>query len=278
MPSAFCARPGRLAGHYNIERPSRTAHGASSCILNTKCSNIALVSRSRNQEETVASPDATPISHSNLDDKICLRVRDMIARGALLPGQRILQEELSAQLAVSRTPLISALKRLSQEGLLEWIPRRGIYVRSLSPAELVQIYELRERLEPLAAELAAVRVEADEAREMRIQWQGMAGMDDAPESHARFIDQDRRFHRRLSELAGNPYLSAALAPVNMLASLYLRGNPRPWDDTIPDHLLIIEALEKGDATASGEAMRLHIRKSLDALRREADGAESGAHD
>ncbi|WP_144284174.1 GntR family transcriptional regulator [Megalodesulfovibrio gigas] len=228
------------------------------------------MSKKHTPEKDLSTSETIPIQHENLDDKVCLRIRDMIARGTLTPGQRIIQEELAAQLAISRTPLISALKRLTQEGLLEWVPRRGIYVRSLDPEELVHLYELRERLEPLAAELAAVRIGADEARAMRIQWRGMADIADTPASHALFIDHDRRFHWRLAELAGNPYLRAALAPVNMMASLYLQGNPRPWDDTIPDHLSIIDALECGDAAACGEAMRRHIMKSLDALRREAD--------
>jgi DNA-binding GntR family transcriptional regulator len=228
-------------------------------------------------QESPPPGEPVPIRHENLDDKVCQRIRDMIAGGVLTLGQRIVQEELAARLAVSRTPLISALKRLSQEGLVEWVPRRGIYVRSLGAQELVQLYELRERLEPLAAELAAGRIGPDEARAMRASWLGMEGMADTPESHALFIDRDRRFHWRLAELAGNPYLSAALAPVNMLASLYLRGNPRPWDDTIPDHLAIIDALMRGDPAACGEAMRRHIAKSLSALRHEAGEGEENTH-
>lgn len=221
-------------------------------------------------DDSQARENHIPIQHENLDDKVCLRIRDMIARGILVPGQRIIQEELAARLAVSRTPLISGLKRLAQEGLLEWIPRRGIYVRVLSPEELVHLYEVRERLEPLAAERAAVRIDKDEAQSMRAQWLAMVGMEDTPDAQALFIDQDRQFHWRIAELAGNSYLQAALAPVNMLASLYLQGNPRPWDDTIPDHLAIIDALERGDAAASGEAMRRHISGSLEALRSEAE--------
>lgn len=210
-----------------------------------------------------------PIQHINLDDKVCLRIRDMIAKGTLIPGQRVIQEDLADMLGISRTPLVNALKRLSQEGLLEWVPRRGIYVRSLDPEELVQLYELRERLEPMAAELAASRIETDEASTMHAQWSHMKDLADTPESHALFIDMDRRFHLRLAELGANPYLQAALAPVNMLATLYLHGNPRPWDETVPDHLTIIEALAQRNPAASGAAMRLHISKSLEVLRVEA---------
>ncbi|MFP5220649.1 MAG: FCD domain-containing protein, partial [Acidobacteriota bacterium] len=90
-------------------------------------------------------------------------------------------------------------------------------------------------------------------------------------SHRTFVDLDRRFHWRLVELAGNPYLASAMGPVNMLAAAYLHGTPRPWSDTVADHLRIIEALARGDAAASGEAMRRHIAQSLEALRLEAPG-------
>jgi DNA-binding GntR family transcriptional regulator len=210
-----------------------------------------------------------PIKHQNLDEMVYARVKDMLASGELEPGQRIVQEDMAAGLEVSRTPLVNALKRLAQEGLLEWVPRRGIYVRALGLAELVHLFELRERLEPLAAELAAVRISAKEADEMRELWLGMLGLPDTPESRKLFVDRDRNFHWRLAELSANPYLQSAMAPVNMLAAAYLHGTPRPWEDTVPDHLAVIDGLRRRDPEATGQAMRRHIVQSLDALRREA---------
>jgi DNA-binding GntR family transcriptional regulator len=210
-----------------------------------------------------------PIKHQNLDERVYTRVRDMLASGELEPGQRIVQEDMAVGLDVSRTPLVNALKRLAQEGLLEWVPRRGIYVRTLSLAELVQLFEVRERLEPLAAELAATKICAKEADEMHSMWQGMRGLPDTQESRKLFIDRDRSFHWRLAELSANPYLMTAMAPVNMLAAAYLHGTPRQWEDTIPDHLAVIDGIRRGDPEASGQAMRRHITQSLDSLRREA---------
>jgi len=220
-------------------------------------------------------PDSAPIRpivHENLDDKIYASVRDMLVSGQFEPGSRIVQEDLAASLGVSRTPLINALKRLAQDGLLEWIPRRGIFVRQLDLAELISLFEVRERLEPLAAELAAPRIEPAEAAEMQAQWRAMDALPDTDEAHRAFVDLDRRFHWRLIELAANPYLAAAMGPVNMLAAAYLHGTPRPWSDTVSDHLCIIEALSRGDSAASGEAMRRHISQSLDALRLESPGS------
>ncbi|MFZ5426595.1 MAG: GntR family transcriptional regulator [Thermodesulfobacteriota bacterium] len=147
-----------------------------------------------------------PIEHENLDDKVYARVRGMIVSGRYEPGSRIVQEDLAGELGVSRTPLVNALKRLAQDGLLEWTPRRGIHVRALEPGELVHLFVLRERLEPLAAELAARNITRAEALEMEEEWASMAGLPDTPESHRLFVDRDRRFHWRLAELAGQECL------------------------------------------------------------------------
>lgn len=224
------------------------------------------------EKRAASRAKARPIEHENLDDKVYGLVRDMIASGQFEPGSRIVQEELALELGVSRTPLVNALKRLAQDGLLEWVPRRGIYVRGLDQAQVVALYEVRERLEPLAARLAASAITRDEALCMRREWESMAGLPDTPRTHKLFIERDRAFHRRLGELSANPYLLAALTPVNMLASAYLHGNPRPWEETVPDHLSIIEGLAAADPDAAETAMRRHISQSLEALRKDASPA------
>lgn len=209
------------------------------------------------------------IEHQNLDEKIYVQLKAMLADGDFEPGQRIVQEDLASRMGVSRTPLVNALKRLAQDGLLEWTPRRGIYVRELSVIELVQLFEVRERLEPLAARLAATRISSAEVTNLIDQWQSMADAPQSPEMIRHFIEHDRHMHWRLIELAGNPYLTQAMAPLNMMAAIYLHGAPRPWEDTVPEHLALLEALHRNDPDASEEAMRRHIAGSLNALRHEA---------
>jgi len=228
------------------------------------------VKRDVHKKRAPGSAKSMVIVRENLDDKIYGRLKASITAGEFAPGSRIVQEDLAVRLGVSRTPLVHALKRLVQEGLLSCVPRRGISVKELDQADLVSLLELRQVLEPLAARLAAGRMPDKEAAELRVKWLAMAGLPDTPASARTFIDMDRRFHWRLVELAGNPYLSAAMSPVNMLAAFYLHGTPRPWEDTVPDHLEVLDAIARGDPSASEEAMRRHISKSLDALRPKTD--------
>jgi len=98
--------------------------------------------------------------YENLEDKIYNRLKVMILDKALRPGERLQLAQLGAEMGVSRTPLVNALKRLSAERLVEWVSRYGIYVRRFTAQEMVDLYEIRVALESLAARLAAERATA----------------------------------------------------------------------------------------------------------------------
>ncbi len=216
-----------------------------------------------------SAPPSLPIEHESLDDKAYARIKALIADGSLEPGQRIVQEDLARDMGVSRTPLVNALKRLAQERLLEWVPRRGIYVRSLTPRELLQVFEVRESLEPLAARLAASRISPAEADALAQRCEALVSLPASPEAMREIIECDRLFHWRLVELAANPHLSAAMEPVSLLTAAYMYGLRRPLLEIIPEHLKILSALRRGDAQASEEAMRWHMLRSSEKLRRDA---------
>jgi DNA-binding GntR family transcriptional regulator len=204
------------------------------------------------------------IEHENLDDKIYARLKRMIADGQLAPGQRILQEKLARDMGVSRTPLVNALKRLAQERLVEWVSRRGIYVKQFSLKEMAQLFEVREGLEPIAARLAATRISPAEVKAFKKVFDGFSKKPSAAEVQ-RYLKRDRHFHWRLVELTDNPHLAAAMESVNMMISAYQVGVPRSLAESLPEHQAILEALERRDPDASEAAMRIHIRRSVERL-------------
>ena len=94
--------------------------------------------------------------HENLDRKVYRELKSMIVDRKLKPGDKILQEKISQEFGVSRTPLMCALKKLEQEKLVQAIARRGFYVRRFTKEEVLEAFELREILEGLAARRAAM--------------------------------------------------------------------------------------------------------------------------
>jgi DNA-binding GntR family transcriptional regulator len=209
-------------------------------------------------------PSPLLIEHENLDDKIYSRLKRMIAEGDLPPGQRILQEKLARDMGVSRTPLVNALKRLAQERLVEWVSRRGIYVKRFSLREMAQLFEVREALEPIAARLAATRIAPAEVKEFKRMFGAFSKGPSAAEVR-RYIKCDQQFHWRLVELTENPHLAAAMESVNMMISAYQVGVPRSLAESLPEHQAILEALGRRDPDASEAAMRVHIRRSVERL-------------
>ena len=212
------------------------------------------------------------IEHENLDDKIYARLKRLIADGQLTPGQRILQEKLARDMGVSRTPLVNALKRLAQERLVEWVSRRGIYVKQFSLKEMAQLFEVREGLEPIAARLAATRISPAEVRAFKKVFGGFSKKPSSAEVQ-RYLKCDRHFHWRLVELTENPHLAAAMESVNMMISAYQVGVPRSLAESLPEHQAILEALRCRDPDASEAAMRVHIRRSVERLWQRAHSEE-----
>jgi len=107
------------------------------------------------------------IEHSELSQPVYQRLKEMIVNGSLLPGQKLKQEKLAAELGVSRTPLLKALQSLEHEMLVESIPRRGMFVKEISAQEIIDVYDCREAVESMALRLAIERATDAEILKMK---------------------------------------------------------------------------------------------------------------
>lgn len=178
-----------------------------------------------------------------------------IAGGTLAPGQRLTQEELAARLAVSRQPVLQALRLLKQQGLVEDAPGRGLRVAALDATALVHTYQVRGALDALAARLAAERRATLPAALLRDGRRATQGQDVAA-----MLEADLGFHRALYAASGNPFIErsaeAHWAHIRraMGAVLQSSGTRRPvWDE----HEAIAAAVARGDAEAAAQAAAGH---------------------
>lgn len=151
-------------------------------------------------------------------------IREAIYSGTLKPGEPLTEVALAARLNVSRGPLREAILTLEREGLVVVHPNRGATVRSLSPAELVEIMTLRQHLEVWALELARQRIEPGTLEDLkRVFAQMLTAAEDG--SVREFTRQDLRFHRVLWEASGHQLLVQTLerisAPVFAFADIAL---------------------------------------------------------
>jgi len=217
--------------------------------------------------------------HENLDHKVYKTLKSMILEQKLTPGTKIYQDKLAQELGISRTPLVGALKKLEQEKLIMAIPRRGFYVRRFSKQEMIQIFELREVLEGLAARRASVNISDLQIQKLKGFFKGFKILEN-PKFLKKYAEEDRRFHQFLMEIGGNDLLSSILSTYSIIILSYLGGYQeglvRSPKETIHEHLALIEAISQKDPAKAEELARQHLRFSRERLIHEVTEDEQGS--
>lgn len=199
------------------------------------------------------------IEHTDLSSPVYQRLRAMILDNSLTPGQKLRQEQLARQLGVSRTPLLKALQMLESELLVESVPRRGMYVKQLSLAEMHELYEVREAIECLAIRLCCRNCNPAQIEQLRALWKPFEGRKriNTPAYQA----ADDRFHSLLLEYAGNSILKKTYRLSFLQARVIQMGLMRPPSETLQEHLAMVEAIASRDESAAIEVMSLHLQRS-----------------
>ena len=187
------------------------------------------------------------------------RIREAIHSGRYKPGERIRETELAGWLAVSRTPVREALRRLDAEGLLTFVPWRGVVVAELDRQQVIELYAMREILEGAAARLAARHVGETEIELMTDLLAHAATVGDDAD---RLAAINRNFHQAIYAGAHNRYLLQTLNGLRNSLAL-LRGTTFSVAgraaEAHEEHAAILAAIGVRDADAAERAARGHIR-------------------
>ena len=195
-------------------------------------------------------------------------LREAILRGAYLPGERLVEAQLSQRFEASRFNVRAALQDLAGEGLVEVHRNRGAQVRKVSLDEAVEITEVRMVLEGLMAARAAERVTDEQAAELdEIGLLMRRAVTDG--EHRRYSDLNERLHALIRRIAEHhtadgiiETLRGQLVRHQFVLSL-LPGRPQV---SLPQHERIIAAIRDRDPKAAENAMREHIASVIEALR------------
>lgn len=213
----------------------------------------------------------TLIETENLDQRAYQIIKDMIEERVLLPGQKIPQEKLATDLGISRTPLIGALKFLEQEKLVVSKPRRGFFVRLFSMEEMVSIFEIREVLEGLSARRAAQSITESQRKLLKKIFAPFQDINDI-QDYQSYSKADRKFHNFIAEISSREFLSSILQTFNIVSLAYLyptkEGLIRSPNETIKEHIVIVEAICNRDPKAAEYLMRRHLQATAAQLTKE----------
>lgn len=217
--------------------------------------------RQPNGRASGALPNALGNAHRPLREVVLDEVRERIIAGVYPQGTRLLEEELAAELAVSRNPVREALQALAGEGFVEIEPRRGARVGVLTARRTDDLFAVRRALEGLVAALAAERRTPAQLGELtEIVERGLActasgDLDPLPALNT-------RFHRVLADAADNQLLTDTLERLtHVIQWIYTSGISGRSQGSWSEHERIVDAISAGDPDAAELEARDHISKA-----------------
>ncbi len=196
------------------------------------------------------------------------QVTQWIFSRELLPGQRLVERDLAGRLELSKTPVREALLRLREDGLVNGNFNTGVYVTMITAKDALEIIDMREALEGLAARRAAEKATAGDLAELRSTIAKMEHFlsQNMVQEYAR---QDLDFHFKIVDISGNVRLRDMLRKLRMqyrvlmISTMKLPG--RGIKTTFPEHQAVCEAIVRGDPQAAEESARRHIGFIRDAV-------------
>ena len=212
-----------------------------------------------------------PVADSALSGpRVTEAIRHLILSGALAPGSRIGQEELAARFNVSRIPVREALSRLESDGLVVLKPSSGAWVARLDLRECIEIYKIRERIEPLALSEAITYMSDENIASLEAL---IVAIERAPNDEE-FLRLDREFHLACYRTKGIEQLGGMAErfwnTTQHYRRLFLQSVTRDNGWVIhAEHRLIVDAIRRRDAQGAGNVLHEHIRRTRFELERHA---------
>jgi len=198
-------------------------------------------------------------SAPDLVDQVYRSLLDAISEGSLAPGERITQEDIAEKLAVSRQPVLQALRLLKKDGFVLDAPGRGVLVAPLDADWIVKVYQVRGSLDALAARLAAQqRFRLDpkliEAGRKAARGKNVKAM----------IEADMAFHNAIYGASGNPLIEQSaqqhwrhLRRVMGAVLQHSRQREALWDE----HEAIAKAIAAGDGDRAALLIEQHSQRA-----------------
>lgn len=198
----------------------------------------------------------------SLTEKAYRELRSRLISLEIPPGSPLNEEALLRDLGVGRTPIREALKRLETDHLVVTYPKRGTFATTVELTDLANLIEVREVLEPRAAELAAKKASSPARAEMRAYGAELRSVDASILTPRRVMELDKRVHGLIYAAAMNSHLAATLTRFDNLANriwnVFLDRLPGEESDGLSEFAAILDAVADGDAVLAADLMRKHI--------------------
>lgn len=215
------------------------------------------------------------LKRTNLSNDAYDFVKNLLINGKrFTPGDKISVEELSRELGVSRTPIWGAINRLEAEGVVEIVPRQGVFLIKFDPVKAFEVYVAREALEGMAARLAAVNITDSEIRKLEKSIERQRELLQKSDVDG-YLNETMIFHQLLVKYARNSVLERLLGSifVQMQAMRARVLVPTKLPDTCQDHDTLVNALKRRDPEDAERLARMHIQTLATEVQQSAEERE-----
>jgi DNA-binding GntR family transcriptional regulator len=198
---------------------------------------------------------------SSLSDQVYTHLRHAIICSQLLPGEKLVELEIAAQMGTSQGPVREALQRLEHDGLVERQARSATFVSSIPTDEMYELFSIRSEIEGFAARRTAQRISTSQYDQLEelVQKMAQAGSQKEIITLAEF---DMQFHRSIVEWSESAGLLRVWLPLsNQIQRFIVQSHPQQYPDFVEvgtRHRPIVEALRRRDGDGAAHAIQEHI--------------------
>lgn len=201
----------------------------------------------------------------NIRDIAYEMLRKAILDGAIETGERIVEKDYAEKLNISRTPIREAIRRLESEGLVQYIPRKGVIAKGLSLEDIEEIYEIRKALECLAVRQLILNLDDNILNKLKLVRLKMYEIEKTG-SIEELYKESNDLHKEIIESCSMPRLKKLIE--NLQEYYYNRATESiesRWKEAIKEHIAIYEAVLNKDIKAAQEFISIHSDNSKKVL-------------
>jgi len=200
----------------------------------------------------------------SLKDMAYEAMKERIINCVYTPGAFLNEREIIEELGISRTPFREATNALSREGLVDLVPHKGILVTGITLKDVIDLYRIREQLEPFAVRLAMENIPDEVLEEYYIMFEQF--LDPSRFEHEKAVQEDEDLHKMILRYADNRLLTQMMAEIydhNHRIRVLSMDKYSVIQLTLQQHFEIIKHMRNKNLSAATDAMLRHIISSKD---------------
>ena len=203
-------------------------------------------------------------NNQSLEMQVFSYIEEGILSGRYKCGEQLTEIGLTKEIGVSRTPIRSALHRLSEEGLVELTPNRRVIVLGVTKEDVIDTYKIRMRLDGLASRLCAELIDKEKIDKLSevVELSEFYISKNNPE---KIKELDTEFHHIIYKATGNRMLAKILGDLHKKIKVYRKASlsvGERVEKSVKEHREILEAIKRGDGDEAERLTSLHIENAM----------------